>query len=95
MQWERPILVLSRAHVFLYQAVQRVFVLVAPAKGQLNSEWIYEVIFSPKMPTKITKISALPSNKLPGQKSFKLKVVSVYELKIVKIESCQNWKLPK
>ena len=27
---------------------------VAPAyhKGQLNSEWIYEVIVSPKMPTK-------------------------------------------
>ena len=40
-------------------------------KGQLNSECIYEVIISPKMPTKnyITKISALPSNKLPGQKS--------------------------
>ena len=24
-------------------------------KGQLNSEWIYEVIVSPKMPTKIFK----------------------------------------
>ena len=24
----------------------------ASGKGQLNSEWIYEVIFSPKMPTK-------------------------------------------
>ena len=38
------------------------------AKVQLNSEWIYEVIVSPKMPT---RISALPSNKLPGQKSEK------------------------
>ena len=28
-------------------------------KGQLNSEWIYEVIVSPKMPTKIWRISAL------------------------------------
>ena len=28
-------------------------------KGQLNSEWIYEVIVSPEMPTKITMISAL------------------------------------
>ena len=25
------------------------------AKGQLNSEWIYEVIVSPKMPTKNLK----------------------------------------
>ena len=30
-------------------------------KGQLNSEWIYEVIISPKMPTKIFQISALPN----------------------------------
>ena len=29
-------------------------------KGQLNSEWIYEVIVSPKMQPKITRISALP-----------------------------------
>ena len=28
-------------------------------KGQLNSEWIYEVIVSSKIPTKITEISAL------------------------------------
>ena len=28
-------------------------------KGQLNSEWIYEVIVGPKIPTKNTKISAL------------------------------------
>ena len=34
-------------------------------KGQLNSEWIYEVIVSPQMPTKNLK-----GNKLPGQKSF-------------------------
>ena len=27
--------------------------LLAVSKGQLNSEWIYEVIVSPKMPTKI------------------------------------------
>ena len=33
-------------------------------KGQLNSEWIYEVIVSSKIPTKITEISALPSNKI-------------------------------
>ena len=25
---------------------------IAAIKGQLNSEWIYEVIVSPKMPTK-------------------------------------------
>ena len=31
-------------------------------KGQLNSEGINEVIVSPKMQTKITRISALPSN---------------------------------
>ena len=29
------------------------------SKGQLNLEWIYEVIVSPKMPTKILRISAL------------------------------------
>ena len=34
---------------------------VVLAKGQLNSEWIYEVIFSPKMQTKNYKISALPN----------------------------------
>ena len=39
-------------------------------KGQLNSERIYEIIVSPKMPTKNTKISALPSSKLVGQKSW-------------------------
>ena len=26
--------------------------ILFPSKGQLNSEWIYEVIFSPKMQTK-------------------------------------------
>ena len=31
------------------------------AKGQLNSEWIYEVIVSPKMPTKFVQSSALPN----------------------------------
>ena len=40
------------------------------SKGQLNSERIYEVIFSPKSQPKITEISALSSNKLPGQKSL-------------------------
>ena len=46
------------------------------SKGQLNSEWIYEyeVIVSPKMPTTKFQISALPSNKLPGQKSGKFLV---------------------
>ena len=39
-------------------------------KGQLNSEWIYEVIVSHKMPTKILRVSALPSNKPRGQKSL-------------------------
>ena len=38
-------------------------------KGQLNSEWIYEVIFPESQP-KFTKISDLPSNRLPGQKSW-------------------------
>ena len=33
-------------------------------KGQLNSEWIYEVILFPKIPTKNYRDSALPSNKL-------------------------------
>jgi hypothetical protein len=28
---------------------------IADAKGQLNSEWIYEVIVSPQKPTKIYK----------------------------------------
>ena len=42
--------------------------------GQLNSEWINKVIVSPKMPTKDLQISALPSNKLPGQKSGKILV---------------------
>ena len=42
------------------------------AKGHLNSEWIYEVIVSdlPKSQPKLTDISALTSNKLPGQKSL-------------------------
>ena len=40
-------------------------------KGQLNSEWIYEVIVSPKMPLpKITKISALKVDYRVGQKSW-------------------------
>ena len=38
------------------------FLLKVKPKGQLDSEWIYGVIVSPKMPTKkITKISALPN----------------------------------
>ena len=56
--------------------------LLRGIKGQLNSEWIYEIIISSEIPTKnyhdfcpeyqqkITKISALPSNKFPGQKSW-------------------------
>ena len=44
-------------------------------KGQLNSEWIYDGIVSPKMPTKNFKNFFLtPYNKLPGQKSLKLLV---------------------
>ena len=35
------------------------FKLAAHTKGQLNSEWIYEVIISPKIPTKNPEISAL------------------------------------
>ena len=44
-------------------------VLAVHCISQLNSDWIYEVIVSPKCQPKITKISALPSKKLPGQKS--------------------------
>ena len=46
------------------------YILLEFSKGQLNSEWIYEVINSPKSQPKIKEISALPSNKLPGQKSL-------------------------
>ena len=45
-------------------------------KGQLNSEWIYEVIVSPKMPTK--KLKDFCPGSLLGQKSFKfLQVTSL------------------
>ena len=44
-------------------------------KVQLNSEWSYEVIVSPKMPTKNLKdFCPIPSNKLPWQKPFKFLV---------------------
>ena len=39
-------------------------------KSQLNSEWTYEVIVSPQMPTKKFLVFYPPSNKLPGQKSL-------------------------
>ena len=51
-----------------------IFTIPSWHKGQLSSEWIYEVIVSPKMPAKISQISALPSNKPPGQKSEKFLV---------------------
>ena len=34
------------------------------SKLQLNSEWIYKVILSPKMPTKIFQISALSTRNI-------------------------------
>ena len=43
-------------------------------KGQLNSEWIYEVIISPKMPTKNLKDFCPGSLLLLWQKSFKFLV---------------------
>ena len=46
----------------------RTLLLETDFKGQLNSEWIYEDIVSPKMPTK--NLKDFCSNKLPGQKSF-------------------------
>ena len=45
------------------------FKSLEPTKGQLNSEWIYEVIVFPKSQPKIAEISALPSDKPSGQKS--------------------------
>ena len=36
----------------------------------VNSEWVYELMVSPKMPTKNLKDLCPLSNKLPGQKSF-------------------------
>ena len=41
-------------------------------KDQLNSEWIYEVIVSPKMPTK--NVKDFCPTLLPGQKSLKFLV---------------------
>ena len=40
------------------------------AKGQLNSDEFMRSSVLPKWQPKITRISALPSNKLPGQKSW-------------------------
>ena len=37
-------------------------------EGQLNSEWNYEAIVSPKIQAKNYKDFCLPSYKLPGQK---------------------------
>ena len=47
------------------------YAIIPNSKGQLNSEWIYEVIVSPKMPTKNQGFLPYPLNKLPGQKSLK------------------------
>ena len=57
-------------------------------KGQLNSEWIFAVIVSFKLPTKNLK-----SNKLPGQKSFKFMVGILWEMMTSKIHSEFNWPL--
>ena len=64
-----------------------------PDKGQFNSEWIYEVLFLPKCQPKITKISALPSNKLSGQKSSKCLVGILGKTMTSKIHSDFNWPL--
>ena len=48
-----------------------------------------------KSQPKITGISALPSNKLPGQKSFKFLVGILEETMTSKIHSEFNWPLPK
>ena len=45
-----------------YYPVGKLFFYIFFTKGQLNSERIYEVIVSPKIPTKNSQISALPSN---------------------------------
>ena len=49
--------------------------------------------FLPKCQPKIWRISALPSNKLPGQKSFKFLVGILGETMTSKIHSECNWPL--
>ena len=41
---------MSKNYRFVYLDKQRLLTNICIAKGQLNSEWIYEVIVSPKMP---------------------------------------------
>ena len=45
------------------------YVLWCCGKGQLNSEWIYEVIVSPKIPTKNYK-DFCPGSLLEGKAEF-------------------------
>ena len=52
-QWYVFTKFLSGSYWFLNKVLRSMGVCYAIAKGQLNSEWIYEVIVSPKMPTKI------------------------------------------
>ena len=62
-------------------------------KGQLNSEWIYEVIISPKMPTKNFKYFC-PGSLLEGrvgQKSLKFLVGILGEMMTSLIHSEFNW----
>ena len=41
------------------QSIVSIEIGKSKGKGQLNSEWIYDVIISPKMAAKILRISAL------------------------------------
>ena len=64
--------------------IPRRYAFTSGAKGQLNSEWIYEFMVSPKMQT---------FNKLPGQKAFKFLVGILGETMISSIHSEFNWPL--
>ena len=57
--------------------IEQTFIFIY--KGQLNSEWIYEVIISPKMPTKHLK-DPYPLINFQGQKSFKFFVGILVEM---------------
>ena len=59
-------------------------------KGQLNLEWIYEVIVSPKMPTKNFP-DFCPT--LSGQKSGKILVGILGQMMTSQIHSESNWPL--
>ena len=76
IEWIKPN---SSLYHFHWHILNNINLWLVCCKGQLNLEWTYKVIISPKSQSKNLRISALPSNKLPGQKSLKKFLVGILE----------------